>query len=402
MYNQQLLEKLIRYVKVETTAGEYKKDSVSNDKILDLSKIMMDELKELHPDDLKMNKYGTVYARFNGDNKKESVALLAHLDTSPDASGKNVKPKVTIYNGKKIKIKNDLFLSEDLYPWLKNAIGHEILITNGNTLLGGDDKAGIAIIMTAIEKIINENISHRPFEVILTTDEEIGFDASHVTIGDVKSKYGYTVDGGDYKEISVETFDAASMEVNIIGKPIHPGLAKNRMVNAINVLNDFHNSLPRYLRPEYTLLKEPFFHMEYIEGNVSKATAKYLIRSFSKDQLDTLKDLAEHSAKIINENLGYTAIELSIVDQYRNMKVALDDQPQILDEIEKVYKKVGIDFSYLAVRGGTTGSELSFMGLPCPNLGTGDYNMHSTSEYVDLFECSRMVEVIRELLTKNY
>lgn len=395
---EELLNRFFRYVKIETTAGEEKADSVSNDKILDLSNLMMEELKKFKPEKLYMNKFGTVYARFKGDESKKSIALISHLDTAPSASGKNVNPKVVRYEGKPIEIRSGLLLDEEKFPYLARAKGHDIVVTDGKTLLGGDDKAGVAIIMTAIDELIKENKKRRPVEVIFTTDEEIGIDASHIDLDQVKSTYGYTVDGGSYDYVSTETFTGYKMKVEAGGRSIHPGSAKNKMINAIEILIAFNQALPKVLRPEYTEEKEPFFHCERFDGNEDKAYGTYIIRSFDEKQMQDMINIAKLTEKMINEKLGFEAINCLFKEQYHNMKVILDKQPEIIDEINKVYSSLGINLQYMPVRGGTTGSDLSFEGLPCPNLGTGTYNMHGRFEYVDIYEMNKMVDVVKELI----
>lgn len=394
-----LLQRFLKYVSYETTALEEREDKASNDLIYKLSEEMMKELDALHPDELSMNKFGTVYARFDGDKTKAPVAFLAHMDTSSQASGKDVKPQIIEnYDGKDIRLNEELTLSKEQFPTLLQAIGHTVICTSGDTLLGGDDKAGIAIIMTALSEILAKKENHRTLEIIFTTDEEIGADAHHVSMELLHSKYGYTVDGGDFRYIAIESFTAYAMEVSVKGKSIHPGSAKDKMINASNVLMAFHEALPRYLRPEETSEKEPFYHLCSIQGTEDSAKGEYIIRSFDEDEMKKMIELASFSAKRMNEKLGYDAISLTIHEQYHNMKTVMDKYPEIQEEMESVYRKLNMEYRYEAIRGGTTGSQLSFMGLPCPNLGTGDYNMHGRYEYVDFDEMKSMVKVVEELM----
>lgn len=394
-----LLERFFKYVSYETTATEEREDKASNDLIYNLSNEMMEELKALNPEELFMNNFGVVYARFKGDESKPSIALLAHLDTSNQASGKDVKPQIIKnYDGKDIRLNDELTLTVKQFPTLEHSIGHTLITTSGDTLLGGDDKAGVAIIMTALSEILESNIEHRPLEIIFTTDEEIGADAKHVSLDKVKSKYGYTIDGGDYRYIAIESFTAYAMEVIVNGKSIHPGSAKDKLVHATTTLMNFHNALPIYLRPEHTSDKEPFYHLCSMQGTEDSAKGEYIIRSFDEEQMKSMIALASFTAKRMNETLGYDAIEVKFHEQYHNMKVIMDKYPEIQKEMESVYQKLGMEYEYEAIRGGTTGSQLSFMGLPCPNLGTGDYNMHGRYEYVDFDEMSAMVKVVKELM----
>lgn len=393
-----VLDRFLHYVSFETTATEERDDACSNPLILNLTNELLKELEALHPDEISVNRFGVIDAKFNGDTSKPAIALLAHLDTSNACSGKDVKPRIVDFDGSDVELQKGMTLSMEEFPALKESIGHKIIVTDGNTLLGGDDKAGIAIIMTALEKILKGDINHRPLEIIFTTDEEIGADAKHVSMENVTAKYGYTIDGGDYRYVSIESFTAYGMDVSVRGKSIHPGSAYNKMVNASNVLIRFHESLPKYLRPEHTKEKEPFYHLCSITGSEDHAKGEYIIRSFDETEMKSMIELAKLTAKRIDEEVGYEAIELNIYEQYHNMRMVLDNYPDIQKEFQEVYKKLDIPCLYEAVRGGTTGSQLSFMGLPTPNLGTGDYNMHGRYEYVDLFQMEKMVQVVLELM----
>ena len=393
-----LLDRFLKYVKIETTALEEKDDACSNDKILNLTNVMLRELQALNPSEITVNQYGQVDAKFPGDESKDAVAFLAHMDTSNQASGKDVNPIITEYQGGDIPLQEGMVLSPKDFPSLNHSVGHRVIHTDGNTLLGGDDKAGMAIIMTALSEILEKKENHRPLEIIMTTDEEIGADARHVSMGIVNAKYGYTVDGGDYRYVSIESFTAYAMEVKVTGKSIHPGSAKDKLVNAGNVLIHFQNALPEFLRPEDTDRKEPFFHLCNFQGCEDHAEASYIIRSFDEVQIQEMIKLAKLTARRINDRLGYEAIVLDIKEQYHNMKVILDQYPQIQKEINDIYAKFGMECRYEAIRGGTTGSQLSFMGLPTPNLGTGDYNMHGKYEYVDYDEMEAMVKVVKEMM----
>lgn len=390
-------ERFLKYVSYETTAGEEKEDRCSDERMLALTDELLRELFALHPSSISVNRYGVIDCKFDGDPEKKRVAFLAHVDTSPQASGKDVQARIVRYEGTPIVLKDGKVLSEEAFPHLKNALHHEIIVTSGETLLGGDDKAGIAIIMTALKDVLSEK-GHRPLEIIFTTDEEIGADAKHVSMELVESEYGYTIDGGDNRYVSIESFTARSMDVEVEGKSIHPGSAKDKMVHATNLLLDFHLALPRYLRAEHTAEKEPFFHLCSLQGTEEKAKAEYIIRSFDEDEIERLSDLARFTARRMNELAGYEAIRVNITEQYHNMKTVLDKYPQIQEEIKRVYDKLGRKYSYEAIRGGTTGSQLSFMGLPCPNLGTGDYNCHGPYEYVDIQEMEGMVDIVKELM----
>jgi tripeptide aminopeptidase len=393
-----VLDRFLKYVSYETTALEEKDNACSNEKMLLLANHMLEELQALEPDEISINRFGIIDAKFYGNGEKPMVAFLAHMDTSNQASGKDIKPRVVDYKGGDIELHPGMMLSPKDFPTMNDSIGHQLIVTDGNTLLGGDDKAGMAIIMQALEELKADKANYRPLEIIFTTDEEIGADAEHVSMEICKAKYGYTIDGEDPVYLSTETFSAYSMHIDVTGKSIHPGFAKDKLVNASNVLMRFHAALPEFLRPEETDGREPFYHLCNMQGSEDSASADYIIRSFDERQVEEMKKLAELTIRRINDHLGYEAIKCEIKEQYHNMKVVLDEHPEILEEIEGVYKNLGMKYQYESIRGGTTGSQLSFKGLPCPNLGTGDRNCHGKYEYVDLDEMKAMVKVVYKLM----
>lgn len=392
------IEKFKTYVKYETTSTEPKENCCSNAIMLDLAYYLLDEIQKFKPYEVSINKFGVIDAKFKGSKKKEPICLLAHIDTSNQVSGKNVKPIVEKYLGKDIKLKNNRVLSEKDFPYLSKSLNHTIVHSDGSTLLGSDDKSGIAIIMQALEEIKKEKKEHREIEIIFTTDEEIGVDAEHISREIVTSKYGYTIDGGDIDYASIETFSAYQVKVEVEGKSIHPGEAKNKMVNASNVFIAFHNMLPEKQRPENSWKKEPFYHLLGMQGKEESLTAHYIVRSFDEEEIKQMIERMKENAEKINSKLGYKSIKLNIKRQYKNMKSVLDKYPNIQKEIEEVYKSVGKKVKYEAVRGGTTGSRLSFMGLPCPNLGTGGYNFHGVYEYLDLDQALEMVKIVKKII----
>lgn len=391
-------DRFLTYVSYETTAGEEKADACSNEKMLLLANHMLEELQELHPEEISINRFGIIDAKFYGSDDKPMIAFLAHMDTSNQASGKDVRPRIVPYEGGEIELRPGMKLTPQAFPSLNGEIGHRLIVTDGTTLLGGDDKAGIAIIMEALHQIKEGRKDHRPLEIIFTTDEEIGADAEHVSMEICRSKYGYTIDGEGPQYLSIETFSAYSMHIEVNGKSIHPGFAKDKLVNASNILMRFHEALPIYLRPEETDRREPFYHLCNMKGSEDSASADYIIRSFDDHQVEEMSALAKLTIRRINDHLGYEAIRCEIKEQYHNMKQVLDQYPEIQKEIEGVYQSLGLPYQYEAIRGGTTGSQLSFKGLPCPNLGTGDHNCHGKYEYVDIDEMEDMVKVVYQLM----
>ena len=335
----------LEYVKYDTTADVEYENRPSNSNEYELAKLLKHQLEQLGVIDININEFATVYGYLPGDPSLESIYLIAHLDTSNQASGKNIKARSVIYDGKPIELSDGIFLSEEDFESLKGKVGHELIVTDGKTLLGGDDKAGIAIIMSLL-KVLHENpnIKHCPIEVIFNSDEEIGIGAEHITTKLIKSRYGYTVDGGDLTKISVENFNAASIEVTIKGRSIHPGDAKDKMINSINVGHDFHASLPTYSRPEHTCDRVGFYHLCSVSGTEEETKMFYIVREHSRAKLNSMLDYARHSANRINETFGKELISLDIKNQYNNMKEIIDKDKSITQRIENAYKKLNIHF----------------------------------------------------------
>ena len=390
------IERFLKYVSYDTTSYEPKDEEASSPNQYELGKFIVNELKELKADEINVNKFGTVYGYFKGVG--EPIALIAHLDTSSSASGKDIKPRVIEnYDGENIKLNEDTVMKTEDFPLLKDSKGHKLIVTDGTTLLGADDKAGVAIAMELVSYFVKNNIKHRSIEVVFSTDEEIGVGADHIFLEDLKSKYGYTLDGGDIRAINIENFNAASMKLEIKGRSIHPGDAKDKMINAINVGIDFHNSLPTYLRPEHTTLREGFYHLNDIKGNEEFCELFYIVREHDLNKLNTMLDIARLSVKRINESYKDEICKLTIVQGYRNMKEKIDENKFVVDNIVNIYKEMNIPFVFFPIRGGTDGASLTNRGYPCPNLGTGGGNFHARFEYLDVDQALTMVEILKRL-----
>lgn len=395
-----IVERFLKYVSYETTSDEsnINNNEASSKGQYKLAEELAKELKELGGEDIYINKFATVHAFFKGTINRDSIFLNSHMDTSPACSGKNIKPRIIDkYDGKDIKLNDNTIMEVKEFPSLKRSIGHSLIVTDGNTLLGGDDKAGIAIIMDMIEYFVTNNIPHAPIEVLFSSDEEIGQGAYHIDVDKLHSKFGFTIDGGDIGYVNIENFNAASMKVEINGRSIHPGSAKNKMINALNVGIDFHNGLPRYLRPEHTCSREGFYHLCDMSGNEEKANMAYIIREHDINKLQNMIDYAKLDAQRINDSFNKEVIKLDINISYKNMYDKLKDHPEIIKLIDNIYKKNNQTYEFEPIRGGTDGATLTQKGYPCPNLGTGGYNFHGRFEYVDIDQMKIMSNMLKDL-----
>lgn len=394
-----LLERFYKYVSYETTSYEAKTDpeKASNPLIYKLAEELQRELVEMGAQNVRMNKFGTVYGYFPSTNGKDPIMLNAHMDTSEAASGKDVHPRlIEHYDGRDIRLNEDTVMTVKEFPSLKEQVGDDLIVTDGRTLLGADDKAGIAIIMTAIDELIHSDKPHGGVEAVFSTDEEIGVGASHIDVDSLISKYGYTVDGGDYRAINIENFNAASMKVSVRGRSIHPGSAKDKMINALNVAIKFHNALPEFMRPEDTEDREGFFHLLHLEGTEEKAEMAYILREHDMNRLLAMEDYARLVEKRLNDRYGAGTVKMDIKLQYKNMKIVMDEHPEILRRVTDAYDALHYPHVYYPVRGGTDGAELTmFHDFPCPNLGTGGFNYHGRFEYLDVNQMKKMVEIVK-------
>ena len=337
----------------------------------------------------------------NSSKKLPKVALIAHVDTSHDASGKNIKASIiSNYQGGSIKINQikNTEISPETFPKLKNAIGHDLIVTDGTTLLGADDKAGVAEIMTFVEYVqTHPDYLHGDIRIVFTPDEEIGKGTDHLDVKKIDADFAYTLDGSAAGEIAYENFNAASAKITFFGKSVHPGSAKNKMINAINIAYEFDHLLPKDLRPETTEGYEGFNHLTQIEGACELAKSQYIIRNHDRVLFENQKSDFINVAKTINEKYGYTACEISINDSYYNMKDILENQKHIVEIALEAIRKTGLYPIVEPIRGGTDGARLTYMGLPCPNLGTGGYNFHGPYEYADIQEMDLAVEIIKTI-----
>lgn len=398
-------ERLLNYVKVDTPSDPHSETIPSSACQFDLARLLVEELKALgvgnaHVDD-KCYVYASIPATA-GYEKCKRLGFIAHMDTAPDFNGKGVNPKVTPdYDG------NDLVLGTSGYvlrakdfPELSNMKGRTLITTDGTSLLGADDKAGIAEIMTMAERILTENIPHGKICIGFTPDEEIGAGADHFDVEKFGADIAYTLDGGMEGEIEYENFNAAGADFVIHGNNVHPGSAKNIMVNAQLLAMEINGMLPADETPATTEGYEGFFHLTDMEGSVEKAKLEYIIRDHDREKFEARKALVEKIAADMNEKYGAGTVELTVKDQYYNMKEMIEPHMELIEYAKEAAKAVGMNPKVVAIRGGTDGARLSFMGLPCPNLGTGGFGFHGPYEHITAEGMDLCVEMALKIVEK--
>ena len=388
--------RFLRYVTYYTTSDDFTGTSPSTERQKDLGNVLMQELEALHLEDVHMDDCGNVLATLPASEGVDApvIALIAHMDTAPDASGENVKPRLVRYEGGELKLNDSVSLTEALCPGLERHVGDELIVTDGTTLLGADDKAGLAEIMAAVETILEKNIKHGEVRIIFTTDEEIGHGTDGLDVQELGCDYGYTVDGGPLGEIEYENFNAAAAVLTVHGVGVHPGSAKNVMVNAATVAMDFHALLPEDEVPEKTEGYEGFFHLTDMEGGMAKATLRYIIRDHDREKFEEKKALFAACAEKINEVYGDGTAEVDITDSYYNMKEKILPHFHLIERAENAFRANGVAPMCVPIRGGTDGANLSWAGLPCPNLSTGGYNYHGVREWIPFASLDIMTNVV--------
>ena len=373
----EVLDRFIRYVQIDTQSARDSETYPSTAKQLDLLRLLTEELKQIGMQDVRMDRYGYVTATLPANNGKASpvVGFLAHVDTSPDASGANVHPRVIEhYDGGEIVLnaKENISLSPERFPDLRKYVGQTLVTTDGNTLLGADDKAGVAEIMTAMATLIaHPEIPHGTLKIAFTPDEEVGRGVDYFDVEAFGADFAFTVDGGEMGELEYETFNAASAKVRVHGRNVHPGTAKGIMLNAILIGMEFNDLLPVFERPEFTEGYEGFYHLMGMEGTVEAAKLEYIIRDHSDERFAQKKALMQAAADFLNQRYGEPVVEVEIKDQYYNMRKMIEPHPEIIEVAKAAYTAVGLEPHIIAVRGGTDGSRLSYMGLPTPNIFAG-------------------------------
>src|SRR5690554_3544658 len=409
IWSEKLKNRFLKYVSFYSESIPFVDEFPSSQRQWDIAKYLFEELKSIGLEDVSIddNAYVMGYLPSNIDKEVPTIGFISHFDTSPDYSGENVKPQIIEnYDGGNIVLNAELKmnLNPEEFPELKQYKGQTIITTDGTTLLGADDKAGVAEIVTAMEYLINNpHIRHGAVRIAFTPDEEIGRGAHKFDVKKFGAQWAYTMDGSQIGELEYENFNAAEVVVSVKGKSVHPGYAKGKMINAINILNEFLSLLPKKERPQYTAHREGFFHFHSIEGNVSQAKTTGIIRDHDRVKFDARKELIEQIVGDLTDRFG-NIITLEIQDQYYNMKEKVEPVMHIVDIAEQAMLALDIEPIIKPIRGGTDGSQLSYMGLPCPNIFAGGHNFHGPYEYIPVESMERATDVIVKVieLTSKY
>ena len=404
---ENLIKRFVKYAKVHTTSREDSETVPSTEIQKDLGKILVEDLKEIGLSDAYMDDKGYVYAtlKSNTDKNLKKIGFIAHMDTSPAASGENVNPQIhRNYDGGDIVVNKEknIVLSPNEFSILSEKVGKTIITSDGTTLLGADDKAGITEIIEALKYIIeNPEIEHSDIKVCFTPDEEVGRGADFFDVEGFNTDFAYTVDGGEIGELEYENFNASSVDIKIIGKSVHPGSAYNVMINAAAVATEFHSMVPQNEVPEKTKGYEGFYMLTYIGGEVDEAKLSYILRDFDLDGLNQRKAKIEEITKTLQQKYGEDRIIVEIKDSYYNMKEKIEPVMYIIDLAKKAMKDADIEPKIVPIRGGTDGARISYMGIPTPNLFTGGYNFHGYYEYAVAEEMEKAKEVIINIVKNN-
>ena len=404
-----LIDRFISYVKIDTQSDENSDQTPSTSKQFNLAKELQRELNDIGLSEISLdnNCYLMATLPANTHKKVPTIGFIAHLDTSPDMSGQNIKPRIVKnYDGNDIILNevSNIVLSPNDFPELLNHKGEDLIVTDGNTLLGADDKAGVAEIMTAIEYLLDHpEIKHGKIRIGFTPDEEIGRGPDKFDVEKFGAKWAYTMDGGEIGELEYENFNAASAKISIQGRNVHPGYAKNKMINALHIANELVSMLPANERPEYTEGYEGFFHLTSIQGTVDEATVSYIIRDHDRTKFENRKKQMVNAVNFLNTIYDHR-IKLELKDQYYNMREKIEPVPHVIDYAFRAMQEVGVTPIVRPIRGGTDGARLSFMGLPCPNIFAGGLNFHGRYEFIPIPSMYKAVDVIvkiAELVEKD-
>ena len=393
-------ERFLRYVRFDTTSDEFSETCPSTSKQKVLGQALVEEMLSMGIADARMDENGYVYGTVPGDPNLPTIGLIAHMDTAPDASGANIRAKVIPYEGGDILLNGEkgIYLREADYESLKRNKGKHLIVTDGTTLLGADDKAGVAEILTAAQTLLIEGGVHATLKIGFTPDEEIGRGADRFDVAHFGADYAYTADGGTIGELEYENFNAASAKVTVHGLNIHPGSAKNKMVNSQYIAMEFQSLLPQAQRPEHTENYEGFIHLTDMKGEVEESVLRYIVRDHDKTLFEEKKQLMTATAEYLDRKYGDGTVELELKDSYYNMREKIEPHMEIVDRAKRAMAAVGMEPRTVPVRGGTDGARLSYEGLLCPNLCTGGENYHGRFEYIPVEDMEKCVAMLVALL----
>lgn len=396
-------ERLLKYARIWTTSDEESTTSPTTSRQFDLAKQLVEEMKEIGIEDAYMDEFGYVYGHIPATPGYEdctAIGFIAHMDTAPDYSGENVNPQIIEnYDGNDVSLgTSGKVLSVAEFPSLKTLARRTLITTDGTTLLGADDKAGIAEIMTVAEELIKENIPHGKVSIGFTTDEEVGSGAKHMNLEVFGAPFAYTVDGGPEGEIQFENFNAASADFYVHGVNVHPGEAKGIMKNSQKIAMEIQEMLPVDEAPEYTEGYEGFFHLMEMTGTVEETKMSYLIRDFDSESYENRKELLRNITETVNKKYGEGTVELKLKDSYRNMREKIEPCMELIEYAKKACEMAEVKADIAPIRGGTDGARLSFVGLPCPNLGTGGYGFHGAFEHITAEGMDKAAAIIKNII----
>lgn len=401
---QSVTERFLKYVEFDTQSIEDMETVPSTEKQKILARALAGELKEIGAQNVRMDDHSYVYATIPATSKKKlpAIGFISHMDTSDAISGKDVKPRIIKnYDGKDIILNEELkiIMETSQYPGLEEYAGQDLIVTDGTTLLGADDKAGIAEIMFMAETLLTHpEIEHGTIQIGFTPDEEVGHGVDFFDVKGFGADFAYTVDGGELGEIEYDNFNAAAAKLQIQGTSIHPGSAKNKMINALLLAMEFQNMLPAEQNPMYTEDREGFYMLSSLEGSVDTAKASYIIRDHDKKKFEEKKERFQKIADYLNDKYGYGTFSVNIKDSYYNMKEMIEPHIHLIENAKQAMEELGVTPNIVPIRGGTDGARLSYMNLPCPNLCTGGNNFHGRYEYISIQSMEKVTDIILKII----
>ena len=402
---ESVAQRFLRYVSLDTQSADGAEQIPSTEKQFALANLLVEEMRAMGVSDARVDAHCYVYGSIPATEQGlPALGFIAHMDTSPDASGEGVRPRIVNgYPGGDIHLNAEVAIEESMFPALAHYVGNDIIVTDGTTLLGADDKAGIAEILTLAEYLLaHPDLRHGRICIAFTPDEEVGCGADQFDVPGFGANFAYTVDGGSPGELEYENFNAASAKLVFHGVGIHPGSAKGRMRNALHLAQEFDAMLPPSARPEHTEGYEGFFHLSEFSGDVVEATARYIIRDHDAAKFAEKKALMQSAAAFLCEKHGAGAVELTLKDSYYNMKEQILPHFHLIETAKAAMGRVGVAPEIIPVRGGTDGARLSYMGLPCPNLGTGGHNAHGVLEFIPIQSMEKVVEILKAIVELTY